>query len=67
MTAVKFARLEGLPEGFLYRAKFLTETEESELLRIFRGLNFAAYNYHGYTAKRRVAGEGATHVVLRRK
>jgi hypothetical protein len=36
MPAIKFARPEELPEGFLYRDELLTEAEESELLRIFR-------------------------------
>ena len=58
MAPIKFARPEELPEGFLYRNEFLTEAEESELLRIFGELDFAAYDYHGYLAKRRVVRYG---------
>ena len=61
MSAVKFARPEELPEGFLYRDELLTEAEESELLRTFRGLDFAAYDYHGYLAKRRVVRYGVNY------
>ena len=61
MTAIKFARPDELPEGFLYRDDFLTEAEESELLRIFGGLDFEAYDYHGYLAKRRVARFGVNY------
>src|SRR5438270_9035519 len=61
MAAVKFARPEELPEGFLYRDGFLTEAEEAELLRIFRGIEFAAYDYHGYVAKRRIARYGVNY------
>ena len=61
MAAVKFARPEELPEGFLYRDGFLTEAEEAELLRIFRGIEFAAYDYHGYLAKRRIARYGVNY------
>jgi alkylated DNA repair dioxygenase AlkB len=50
-----------LPEGFLYREEFLSQAEESELLRIFRGLEFAPYEYHGYLAKRRVVRYGVTY------
>jgi hypothetical protein len=67
MTAIKFARLEELPEGFLYRDEFLTEGEESELLRIFRGLDFAAYDYHGYLAKRRVVRYGVNYDINTRE
>jgi alkylated DNA repair dioxygenase AlkB len=61
MAALKFARREELPEGFLYRDEFLTGAEESELLRIFRGLEFVAYDYHGYLAKRRVLRYGVNY------
>jgi alkylated DNA repair dioxygenase AlkB len=67
MTAIKFARAEELPEGFLYRDEFLTEVEESELLRIFRGLDFAAYDYHGYLAKRRVVRYGVNYDINTRE
>jgi alkylated DNA repair dioxygenase AlkB len=67
MTAIKFARAEELPEGFLYRDEFLTEVEESELLRIFGGLDFAAYDYHGYLAKRRVVRYGVNYDINTRE
>jgi alkylated DNA repair dioxygenase AlkB len=61
MPAIKFAHPEELPEGFLYRHEFLSEAEELDLLRIFRGLEFAAYDYHGYLARRRVARYGVSY------
>jgi alkylated DNA repair dioxygenase AlkB len=67
MTAVKYARTEELPEGFLYRDGFLTEAEESELLHIFRGLDFAAYDYHGYLAKRRIVRYGVNYDINTRE
>jgi alkylated DNA repair dioxygenase AlkB len=52
---------EDLPEGFRYKSDFLSEAEETELLQIFRGLEFEAYDYHGYIAKRRVARFGVNY------
>ncbi len=57
----KFADPAELPEGFLYRENFLSESQEAELLRIFSGLEFEPYDYHGYTAKRRIARFGANY------
>jgi alkylated DNA repair dioxygenase AlkB len=67
MSAVKFAGPDELPEGFLYRDEFLSETEEAELLRVFRGLDFAAYDYHGYLAKRRVVRYGVNYDINTRE
>jgi len=67
MAALKFARPEELPEGFLYRDDFLTGAKESELLRIFSGLEFAAYDYHGYLAKRRVVRYGVAYDINTRE
>jgi len=67
MSAIKFARPEELPEGFLYRDEFLTVGEEAELLRIFHGLEFAAYDYHGYVAKRRVVRYGVNYDIHTRE
>ena len=67
MTAIKFARPEELPGGFLYRDEFLTEREESGLLRIFGGLEFGAYDYHGYLAKRRVVRYGVNYDINTRE
>lgn len=47
-----------LLDGFLYRAGFLSEEEERELISAFQSLPFEAYDYHGYMAKRRVARFG---------
>jgi len=47
-----------LPEGFLYKSDFLTEEEHRELASGFPTLPFEAYDYHGFTAKRRVARYG---------
>ena len=67
MAAVKFARPEELPDGFFYRDGFLTVTEESELLRIFGGLDFEACDYHGYLAKRRVVRYGVRYDINTRQ
>src|SRR5215469_507308 len=67
MAALKFARPEELPEGFLYRDDFLTGAKESELLRIFSGLQFGAYDYHGYLAKRRVVRYGVAYDINTRE
>jgi alkylated DNA repair dioxygenase AlkB len=67
MTASKFSRPEELPEGFLYRDKFLAQAEESELLHIFRELEFAVYEYHGYLAKRRIVRYGVNYDINARK
>src|SRR5579871_3370790 len=61
MAPIKFARPDELPEGFLYRDEFLSEAEEAELLRIFRRLEFTAYDYHGYLAKRRIVRYGVSY------
>lgn len=67
MTAIKFARPEELPAGFLYRDEFLTEAEEADLVRIFRGLEFAAYDCHGYLAKRRIVRYGGSYDINTRE
>jgi alkylated DNA repair dioxygenase AlkB len=46
--------IDNLPEGLLYQPAFLSEAEETELIRIFRELPFQAFDFHGYTARRRV-------------
>jgi len=65
--AIKFARPDELPEGFLYRKEFLSAAEETELLRIFSGLDFTAYDYHGYQAKRRVVRYGVSYDINTRE
>jgi alkylated DNA repair dioxygenase AlkB len=61
MPSITFARPDQLPEGFLYRNDFLSEPEEANLLQIFRDLDFSAYDYHGYQAKRRVVRFGVNY------
>jgi alkylated DNA repair dioxygenase AlkB len=46
--------IDNLPEGLLYQPDFLSEAEEADLVRIFRKLPFQAFDFHGYTARRRV-------------
>ncbi len=67
MSAVRLAKRDELPEGFLYRDGFLSEAEEAELLRIFGGLEFVAYDYHGYTAKRRIVRYGVNYDINTRE
>lgn len=50
--------LDTLPEGFIYQPDFLSDAEESELLRIVEGLDFAPFLFQGYTAKRRIVEYG---------
>jgi alkylated DNA repair dioxygenase AlkB len=47
-----------LPEGLLYQAEFITKEEEQDLLRTISSLNFRAFEFQGYTAKRRVVEYG---------
>lgn len=47
-----------LPEGFLYQPDFLSPHEEADLLQIFSGLDFQAFDFQGYTARRRVIEYG---------
>lgn len=60
MTARILPNSAELPEGFLYRPEFLSAEEEAALLRTIKTLEFGAYDFHGYIAKRRVVvwGEG---------
>jgi alkylated DNA repair dioxygenase AlkB len=46
--------IDNLPEGLLYQPDFLSEAEEADLVAIFRKLPFQAFDFHGYTARRRV-------------
>ena len=48
-----------LPDGFLYRPDFLSIEEEKDLLSRFKGLDFRAFDFHGYIAKRRVFEYGS--------
>jgi alkylated DNA repair dioxygenase AlkB len=61
MPAKRFSDPAELPEGFLYQADFLSESEESELLRRFEALQFEPYEFRGYSARRRVATYGTNY------
>lgn len=58
MPAKRPSAIAELPNGFTYRPEFLSEAEEADLLRIFERLDFAAFDFHGYTARRRVIEYG---------
>lgn len=46
------------PEGFRYQTEFLLVDEEQDLLDKLRELPLKEYEFHGFTAKRRVAYYG---------
>jgi alkylated DNA repair dioxygenase AlkB len=50
-----------LPDGFSYWPGFLSNEEEQSLLACIRNLEFRAYDYHGYTARRRIVDYGLTY------
>ena len=54
LTSGMLFPIDNLPEGLLYQPDFLSSAEEADLIRIFRELPFQAFDFHGYTAKRRV-------------
>jgi|SRR2546423_10067637 len=43
-----------LPDGFIYHPALLTEIEQTELINTIETLQFQAFDFHGYRAKRRV-------------
>jgi alkylated DNA repair dioxygenase AlkB len=47
-----------LPEGFSYRAEFLSVREEADLLIKIGELDFRPFDFHGYMAKRRIVEYG---------
>jgi alkylated DNA repair dioxygenase AlkB len=47
-----------LPEGFRYRAAFLSPEEERELVTNVEGLPFEEFQFHGFVGKRRVVSFG---------
>ena len=59
--------LADLPEGFVYRADFLSVHEEAELLEAIRSLAFQGFDFHGYRAKRRVVEYGLEYDFSTRK
>lgn len=46
------------PNGFTYTPEFITPTEEELLLGVVKGISLHNFNFHGYTANRRVASFG---------
>jgi alkylated DNA repair dioxygenase AlkB len=67
MTAKLFSDFAKLPEGFLYQPDFLGEAEEAEVLRAIDALEFGAYDFRGYIAKRRVVAYGGGYDFSRRR
>jgi alkylated DNA repair dioxygenase AlkB len=47
-----------MPAGFTYRPNMLSPAEESELVAAVSVLPFKAFEFHGYTGKRRVVSYG---------
>jgi alkylated DNA repair dioxygenase AlkB len=58
MHAKKISEPAELPEGFAYEAEFVSPEEESHLLDEIAGLEFQAFDFHGYIAKRRIVEYG---------
>jgi alkylated DNA repair dioxygenase AlkB len=48
----------GYPNGFSYTPGFITEDEEAELSEYINKLELHNFNFHGYTANRKVASFG---------
>jgi alkylated DNA repair dioxygenase AlkB len=59
--------MSNLPEGFVYQPDFLSEQEEAELLAAIRSLDFREFDFHGYTARRRVVEYGLAYDFSTRK
>jgi alkylated DNA repair dioxygenase AlkB len=47
-----------VPDGFLYRQNFVSETEERELIREIQKLQLTPFKYYQFTGKRRTASFG---------
>jgi len=47
-----------VPDGFLYRENFLSETEERELIQKIQGVELSAFRYYQFTGKRRTVSFG---------
>jgi|SRR5437764_747493 alkylated DNA repair dioxygenase AlkB len=58
MAASEPSNAPDLPEGFLYRPEFISPAEEKALLSEIGQLNFQAFDFHGYIAKRRIVEYG---------
>src|SRR2546423_15488256 len=58
MPVKKPSRPEDWPEGFSYQPEFISAKEEQELLRRFATIQFHAFDFQGYIAKRRIIEYG---------
>ncbi|MBV9342868.1 MAG: alpha-ketoglutarate-dependent dioxygenase AlkB [Acidobacteria bacterium] len=58
MRRAQLSNFSELPEGFDYFPEFLTRAEERGLLHTFTTLEFQAFNFHGYVARRRIIQYG---------
>src|SRR5215475_3994477 len=47
-----------VPDGFVYHQDFISETEESELIREIQTLQLTPFKYYQFTGKRRTASFG---------
>jgi alkylated DNA repair dioxygenase AlkB len=56
-----FASGSKLPQGFLYRPRFLSPEEESALLELIERLPFRHAQYKQFTAKRRIVNFGGSY------
>src|SRR5215218_9906725 len=50
--------ISGLPDGFAYRADFVSAEEEAELVSHIAQLELREFEFHGYLGKRRVTSLG---------
>jgi alkylated DNA repair dioxygenase AlkB len=53
-----FDSAPAMPAGFTYRPDMLSVAEEAELVALVSALPFKAFEFHGYTGKRRVVSYG---------
>ena len=49
---------DNLPEGFRYQIDLITSAEERQLIDEIEHLPFRAFEFHGFTGKRRVVSFG---------
>ena len=47
-----------VPDGFIYHRNFISEAEESELIREIQSLHLKSFKYYQFTGKRRIASFG---------
>ena len=67
LTSGTLFPIDNLPEGLLYQPDFLSEAEEADLVAVFHKLPFQAFDFHGYTARRRVLEFGLEYDFTTRK